>query len=131
VNSVQRVSFSLSLAALAAGVLATGCFSRDGNGDGERSPAFTVRDQPVGNTNLVITPAKSAVGRVASVNQQARFAVVSFPIGQVPPVDSRFAVFRGGEKTGELKMTGPTQDSFTVGDIVAGMVQEGDEVRAE
>ena len=34
-------------------------------------------------------------------------------------------------KSGELKVSGPQEDTFTVGDITAGSVQVGDEVRLE
>lgn len=119
-----------SIALLALLVLGTsGCFWR--REKAEKPPAaFTVKSSG-GNTNLTMAPAASAVGRVASVNPQAKFAVVIFPIGQVPPTGTRLSVFHAGTKAGELKITGPTQDTLTVGDIVSGAAQEGDEVRAE
>ncbi len=92
--------------------------------------AFTVR--PAGSqTNLVIAPAKSAVGRIAKVNLAAKFAVISFPIAQMPANDTRLAIFRAGAKVGEVKISGPAQGTFTVGDITAGSAQEGDEVWAD
>jgi hypothetical protein len=79
-------------------------------------PAFKVR--PAGSqTNLVIAPAK--------------FAVISFPVAQMPANDTRLAIFRAGAKVGEVKISGPAQGTFTVGDITAGSAQEGDEVWAE
>jgi hypothetical protein len=93
-------------------------------------PAFKVR--PAGSqTNLVIAPAKSAVGRIAKVNLTAKFAVISFPVSQVPANETRMAIFRAGAKVGEVKISGPAQGTFTVGDITAGAAQEGDEVWAE
>ena len=93
-------------------------------------PAFNVK--PAGSqTNLVITPAKSAVGRVAKVNAQAKFVVLSFPVAQMPANETRLAIFRAGAKVGEVKISGPAQGTFTVGDITAGSAQEGDEVWAE
>lgn len=82
-------------------------------------------------TNLVITPAGSPVGRIASVNRSAKFAVINFPVAQVPADGTRLSVFRGGAKVGEVKISGPVQGTFTVGDIVAGSVEIDDEVRAE
>lgn len=78
-------------------------------------------------TSLLVAP--TASGKVASVNQQGRFVVLSFPIGQVPAANTRMVVYRGDAKTGEVKITGPTQDNLTVADIVMGSVQENDEVR--
>jgi hypothetical protein len=111
--------------------LAAGCASRkDQNAGPKPPPAFTVK-APGSNTNLVITPASSLVGRVASVNSQANIVVLSFPIGQLPENGARFSLFRAGAKVGEIKISGPTAETFTVGDITAGSAQEGDEVRAE
>jgi hypothetical protein len=93
-------------------------------------PAFNVR--PAGSqTNLVIAPAKSAVGRIAKVNLPAKFAVISFPVAQMPANETRLSIFRAGAKVGEVKISGPAQGTFTVGDIVTGSAQEGDEVWAE
>jgi hypothetical protein len=109
-------------------VAASGCFSRKNTAE-KAPPAFTVRSNS--NTNLVFTPTSSPVGRIASVNAQAKFAVISFPIGQLPANETRLSIFHAGAKSGEIKITGPAQESFTVGDIIAGSAQEGDEVRAE
>lgn len=114
------------LAAIA--LAASGCFWRK-EAAPEHTPAFTIR--PPGNTNVVMTPAASPLGRVVSVNAQARFAVISFPIGQLPANEAKFSVFHGGTKVGEIKISGPAQDTFTIGDITMGTAQEGDEVRAE
>ena len=104
----------------------TGCFSRKD----KAQPAFTARPAG-GQTNLVIAPARSPVGRVERVNDQARIVVVDFPIGQVPPDGARLSVFRAGQKVGEVKMSEQTADNLRVGDIIAGTVQKDDEVRAE
>jgi hypothetical protein len=65
------------------------------------------------------------------VNAQANIVVVSFPIGQLPDNGTKFSLFRAGAKVGEIKISGPAAETFTVGDITAGSAQEGDEVRAE
>ena len=104
-----------------------GCLGRKSNGQ----PVVAEPRQPDGRTNLVITPIPSAVARVVSVNAAAKFAVLSFPVGQLPAVDTRLSVFHEGRKSGELKVSGPQEDTFTVGDITAGSVQVGDEVRLE
>ena len=122
-----KVASGVLLAVLA--VTTGGCFGRNDKYDEKPPPAFTVRT-PGGATNVVV-PVSSAVGRIASVNAQAKFAVIHFPIGQVPANDTRFAVFHAGTKTGEVRITGPAQDTLTVGDIISGTALEGDEVRAE
>jgi hypothetical protein len=114
----------------AIGLAASGCFWRkEAAAAGQAPSAFTIRS--AGNTNVVMTPAASPAGRIASINAQAKFAVISFPIGQLPANETKFAVFHGGMKVGEIRITGPAQENFTVGDITIGTAQEGDEVRAE
>ena len=116
--------------ALAALVATTGCFWRKSQVPAERAPsAFTIK-QTGGNTNLIITPS-SPVGRIASVNKQANIVIVSFPVGQLPANNTRAAVFHAGMKAGEVKITGPAVESLIAGDIIAGSVEEGDEVRME
>ena len=78
-----------------------------------------------------MTPATSPVGRIMSVNKEGNFAVISFPIGQLPANGTVVSVYHSGMKTGQIKISGPAQESFTVGDFIAGSGQAGDEVRAE
>lgn len=79
--------------------------------------------------NLIVTPTASTKGKVALVNPNARYVVLSFPIGYLPPAESRFSIYREGLKVGEVKVTGPQMDNNTVGDITVGDAQTGDEVR--
>ena len=127
---VLSLNLTITTTLLALALAATtGCFWRKKAKTEGPPSAFTVRSP--GNTNLVMTPTASPVGRVASVNAQAKFAVISFPVGQLPANESKLAVFRAGTKVGEIRVTGPSQENFTVGDITMGTAQEGDEVRAE
>ncbi len=90
---------------------------------------FSVK--PTTSPNLVIRPAASAVGRVASVNLPGKFVVLSYPVGQLPTNDTRLAIFHAGSKVGEVRVTGPAQENLTVGDITAGTAEDGDEARGE
>lgn len=87
----------------------------------------------IGRTNaspIIVTPAAGVVfGKVAHVNASDRFAVLTYPIGRVPPIGKRLSVYREGLKVGELKVTGPQHDPNTVADITAGEARAGDEVR--
>ncbi len=71
------------------------------------------------------------VGKIAKVNPSARFVVITFPLGGVPPIDRRLSVYRKGAKVAEVKITGPQRDVNTIGDIISGEVQVNDEVRSE
>ena len=80
---------------------------------------------------LIVTPAAGSVGKVVALNPQARYIVVSFPIGQVPPIGHRMNLYRDGLKTGEAKVTGPQKENITIADIQVGDPQIGDEMRAD
>ena len=121
----------MSFAAVLALVLiatTSGCFWRKEKKQAAPN-AFTIK--PTTSTNLVIRPATSAMGLVKSVVSSGKFVIVSFPVGQVPTNDARFAVFHAGVKVGEIKITPPAGDNMTAADIIAGNAEENDEVRSE
>lgn len=80
---------------------------------------------------IIVTPGASNSGKITSVNTGARFAVITFSSGQLPALERHLGVYRNGLKVAEIKITGPHRDGNTVGDIVAGECQAGDEVRVE
>lgn len=121
---------------LAAGLISTGCAGSKNSHPVEdmNSPLGTAGMTPATNshqTTLIVTPAASPNGKVVRVNESARFAVLNFPIGNVPPVGQRLDVYRKGLKVGEIKVTGPQQDDNTVADIVNGEAEVGDELRVK
>jgi len=77
----------------------------------------------------VATADASLVGKVLVYNDGGRFVVLNFPIGRLPMLEQRLAVYRAGQKVGEVKITGPQRDDNIVGDLSEGEVQPGDEVR--
>ena len=89
---------------------------------------------PVGATAkpsaVIVTPAPANAGRITSVNPAARFVVITYPVGvALPAIERKLDVYRAGLKVAEIKITGPSRDLNTVGDITAGECQPGDEVR--
>jgi hypothetical protein len=84
---------------------------------------------PVTADTFTVTPEEGLHGRIASVNAGLRFVVLTFPIGQMPPMDEHLNVYRNGFKVAELKITGPQREDNTVADIVSGEPITGDEVR--
>ena len=91
----------------------------------------SVKPAATNRSGLIVTPGGSVKGKVASVNPNARFVVVGFPLGSVPAVGKRLSVYRDGLKVGELKVTGPQRDNNIVADILTGECQPGDEVRED
>jgi hypothetical protein len=124
---------SLFVAAVSAVLACTaGCLGgKKGRPDARSGPRWM---RPPGGTNqqgLMIAPAVSPSGRVAMVNNKARYIVIVFPVGQVPPVNTRLSVFHGEARTGEVRITGPTTDNLTVADLLSGGALEDDLVRGE
>lgn len=78
---------------------------------------------------LIVTPENGLVGKVEMVNQNARYVVLSFPIGHLPAMEQRLSVYRRGLKVGEVKISGPQIEDNVVADIVEGDSGPGDEVR--
>ena len=81
----------------------------------------------------IVTPDTNAppTGNVARVYDSAKFAVLNFPLGNLPLKGQRMYVYRQGLKVGEVRVSGPTDDDNTVADIVAGEAQKGDEIRVQ
>ena len=96
-------------------LLLTGCASRD------KSP----------DSGIIVTPGGSLPGTVVSVSPTARFVVVQFPIGEMPPLNQRMNAYRQGLRVAELRISGPQRDLHTVADIIAGECRVADEVRAD
>jgi len=123
------MKFAVYVAGLLLLLGATGCFG----GRHKNSTPPPVVDLNAGGTNasntFIITPDENIVGRVSRVNEDLRFVVLTFPIGQLPPVGSRMNVFRNGAIVGEIKITEPQRGNNSAADIVLGDAQKGDEVR--
>ncbi len=78
---------------------------------------------------MIVTPGGALGGSVSLVNANARYVVVSFPIGTAPAADQRLNVYRNGLKVGEVQVSGPQRENIAVADITQGEAQVGDEVR--
>lgn len=129
----QIMRIVVSLAALLVVMSCASCFF--GRRHAKTPPPATAgvshsaTNAPVTADTFTVTPEEGLHGRVASVNTGLRFVVLTFPIGQMPPVDDHLNVYRNGNKVAELKVTGPQRDDNTVADIVSGDAIAGDEVR--
>ncbi len=85
-----------------------------------------------GATNkVIVTPAASLTGKVASVNVAGQFVVLTVQGGPMPVPDQRLSVYRAGLKVGVVKVTNQQMQANQVADIVAGEARVGDEVRPE
>jgi len=80
-------------------------------------------------SNPVVKPANAISGKVVSYNRVGRFAVLNFPVTQMPAVGQTLPLFRDGFKVGEVKITGPKKDDNIIADLLKGEAQVGDQVR--
>ena len=113
-------------------LLVSGCAAHRGSG-GSFSEVSGVRNSSVAlpGAQVIVTADNSLTGKVARVNGEGRFVVMTFPVGHLPALQQRLAVYRLGLKVGDIRVTGPQLDDSVVGDILAGDAQPGDEVRAQ
>ncbi len=78
-----------------------------------------------------VAPAAPTNGKVALVNAQLRYVILEFGMARVPTPGQRFAIFRGSEKVGQIRISNETIGSNVAADIIMGDLRVGDEVRAE
>lgn len=113
-------------------LLCAGCAGHSGGSAGfSQVPVGGRPAVEVSSEKIIMTPDSALSGKVARVNQEGRFVVLTFPIGHLPTLNQRLNVYRRGLKVGEIRITGPQLDDNVVGDIGAGEVQVGDEVRSQ
>jgi hypothetical protein len=74
---------------------------------------------------------EATLGRVLVVNANLRFAVIDFGLRRIPDAGTRLNAFRNDLKVGEIKITEWRQESNAVGDITAGELRAGDEIRPD
>lgn len=99
---------------------------------GEKKDAAAARgpgEQPRGQ--LTPIPVLPLAGKVASVNSQLRFVVLDFSLGGMPRAEQILSVYHQGQKVAEVRVSGPQLGAYIAADVVAGLVQVGDEVRLD
>ena len=100
-----------------------GCTS-PGNGDGATGPEAN----PGGGT--IVTPAAMRTeGKVVRTNEKLNFVVLDFGFKRLPRAGQQLGIYRLGEKIGEVRVSGPAWETYTVADIVEGEIWVGDEAR--
>lgn len=82
-----------------------------------------------GKQSPIVTPENALSGKIVSVNPTARFVVLSFPLGKLPPAEEQFSVYRRGLKVGEVRISNQQLNEYIVADILDGDAEAGDEVR--
>lgn len=111
------------LIAAAAGLLLSACRTLGPEPVAKASGTNALPAEPL------IQPLDHSVGRVVSVNERLRFAVLDYALYQLPVQGQRLVLERGGADVGELRVNGPVRDTTVVADIVRGEPKVGDRTR--
>ena len=116
---------------LLAGLMLSGCawFKSKPPGNPSNPPTNSTNAPVAKGNKLIVTPDTARVGKVVQMNEHGRFVIVNFPVGALPAVEQQLNVYRNGLKVGEVRISGPQSDDNTVGDIIQGEANVGDEVR--
>ncbi len=108
----------------------TGCFFKRHHANSQESRTYApFTNGSGGGTNLMFALEGGLHGTVSSANQNLKFVVLTFPIGQMAQPGQHLYVYRRGLRVGEISVTGPQRDDNTVADVIAGEAAKGDEVR--
>jgi hypothetical protein len=129
---MSRLAFILLAATLLWGCAGTGA-KKSAQSNFQPAAQAAQNDNPSkpGGDKIIVTPSSALKGSIVRVNSASRFAVLYFPVGNVPLLQTTVHVYRAGVKVGELKVNGPQLDDNIVADIIEGEAQAGDEVRTE
>ncbi|MGE3310297.1 MAG: hypothetical protein AB7O66_10040 [Limisphaerales bacterium] len=100
--------------------------SKGGNLVAEPQPADPTTKSENAEPEPLLLPTS---GRVHNINAGLQFVVVDYTLGGAPPLQSLVHVYRGNQRVGQLRLTGPERNGFIAADIVEGILQVDDEVR--
>ncbi len=140
--SVQPTCHHWPAVAVAALFLHAGCSSPDPTS--RERPANTVIASKGGGLITVAPPADPPArtnraetdplilptsGRIHSVHPGLQFVVVDYTLGGIPSFQSLLPVYRGDQKVGQIRLTGPERNGFVAADVDEGLLQVDDEVR--
>ncbi len=100
-----------------------GCTS-PGNGDGATGP-----EAKQGGGTIVTPAAMRTEGKVVRTNEKLNFVVLDFGFKRLPRAGQQLGIYRLGKKIGQVRVSGPAWETYTVADIVEGEIWVGDEAR--
>lgn len=97
------------------------------------SPTEKPAEQPkaAARGEMNVRPVYPVGGRIALVNEKARFVIIDFTNSRPPELEQKLAIYRAGLKVAEVKVSGPFRNTTVAADVTAGDVRYGDEVKSE
>ncbi|MED5454159.1 MAG: hypothetical protein VX961_06495 [Verrucomicrobiota bacterium] len=82
------------------------------------------------NSGTIVAPALMRIeGKVVRTNLKLNFVVLDFGFKRLPRAGQQLGVYRLGKKIGQVRVSGPAWDTYTVADIVDGEIWVGDEAK--
>lgn len=69
--------------------------------------------------------------KIQLVNERLKFVVLDYSFEPMPPMETRLAIYREGQKIGLVKVTGPIKNGNVIAVILEGFPQVGDTVIRE
>ncbi len=99
------------------------------SGTAAHSTTTAAPTTPAAEPATIVTLAEGLSGKVSTANNDLKFVVLTFPVGQMARVNQHLNIYRAGLKVGEVNVTGPQREDSIVADITAGEAKASDEVR--
>lgn len=110
--------------AIAAAIILGACASR-------KSAAPEAPKRTSATNAPAIRTVNPVSGRVALVNEKARFIIIDFATGRPPELGQKVSLYRAGLKVAEAKVSGPFRNTTVAADLTAGEAKYGDEVKSD
>lgn len=95
------------------------------------TPKESANEKKAAAPKDTVRPVYPVGGRIALVNEKARFVIIDFTNSRPPELEQKLAIYRAGLKVADVKVSGPFRNTTVAADIMAGEVRYGDEVKAE
>jgi hypothetical protein len=78
----------------------------------------------------IVVPAMTRTeGKVVRTNLKLNFVVLDFGFKRLPHAGQQLGIYRLGEEIGQVRVSGPFWETYTVADIVDGEIWVGDEAK--
>jgi hypothetical protein len=78
---------------------------------------------------IVVPAMMRTEGKVVRTNLKLNFVVLDFGFKRLPQVGQQLGIYRLGKKIGQVRVSGPAWETYTVADIVDGEIWAGDEAK--
>ena len=82
-------------------------------------------------TPVKVIPVNPIQGKVVLLKTDLNYVIIDFSLGRLPSPEQKLNVYRGGQKVGQVRISGQSVSVNFAADIVAGEAKVGDEVKED